>query len=193
MCVCLFPIYIYIIYSSFCAEQLLIKAWTYLNFWCLQWVPRQTARCKGYFGSLPETMLSLFMSIAGGVSWQDTWCRHAVPTLQLTLDCWRPIECTPHVNAYTVFLHKIYPLRFALSVSWLHDQIVPMRCWHWTAALPCWFLLLFTLNNPFSTEEVLRPLKAMDLTLRWFASDLFGCFLKWSYPPNTPKWSFFLY
>lgn len=96
--VCLFPIYIYVIYSSLCAEQLLIKAWTYLIFLCLQLVPRQTARCKGYFGSLPETMLSLFMSIAGGVSWQDTWCRHAVPTLQLTLDCWRPGECTPHVN-----------------------------------------------------------------------------------------------
>ena len=28
------------------------------------------ARIK-YFGSLPETMLSLFMSIAGGVSWED--------------------------------------------------------------------------------------------------------------------------
>ena len=64
--------------------------------------------------------------------------------------------------------------------------------WHWRLAnhvevtTCCWIILSSWIDrHKFSRETIMQRCGVTKITRLWY-----GCFLKWWYPQNTPKWSF---
>ena len=79
--------------------------------------------------------------------------------------------------------------------TWGHDLLLK---WSWLSLWVAWTMILEKMDvgrnerwNTITRHTVLTESWDRDsMVFLWYACVLLGCFRKWWYPQNTPKWSF---
>ena len=93
-----------------------------------------------------------------------------------------PHFCEKHIAPYVFCKRKYVQTRTLISVWFQHRDRL---CLYVKGPRICEGLLL-----TFKTWLVTCVVWCLQKSSRWYSESSSGCFLKWWYPKNTPKWSF---
>ena len=92
---------------------------------------------------------------------------------------------------YHYFWKHPYLCNF-LGISFRSFFCTSVALYFWCSAfsgcIPSWNVWFSTKQIP--GKEILKTQDSRGVFSRGFLLQIYGCFLKWWYPQNTPKWSF---